>query len=198
MIITYHGEGCFKIQSGNQSVVIDPLNDRMKPDVVLKTAVPFPNEIPDGKTITGPGEYEIDGIEIKGTQLVKESTSKLIKTAYLVTLEDIKLGFLGEAFSAKSASASGGETLDAEVLSFLGETEILFLPTGGKPYLEPEEAAKIVKQIEPNIVIPSFYKSPKDFLEEMGQKAEPQEKFVVKKKDLIELGESTKVICLKV
>ncbi|HEY4523965.1 MAG TPA: MBL fold metallo-hydrolase [Candidatus Paceibacterota bacterium] len=188
MIITYHGEGCFKIQSGNQSVVIDPLNDRMKPDVILKTAVPFPDEIPDGKTITGPGEYEIDGIEIKGIQLVKESTGKLIKTAYLVTLEEIKLGFLGEAF----------EVPDAETLSFLGDAEILFLPTGEKPYLKPEEAARVVKQIEPNIVIPSFYKSPKDFLEEMGQKAEPQEKLTIKKKEIIELGESTKVICLKV
>ena len=116
MIITYHGEGCFKIQSGNLSMVVDPLNDRMKPDVVLKTASPFPGEIPDPKTITGPGEYEIEGIEIRGVQLLKESSPKLIKTAYLVTFEEIKLGFLGEAFDMP----------EPEVLEALGDAEILF------------------------------------------------------------------------
>lgn len=188
MIITYHGEGCFKIQSGNLSVVVDPLNDRMKPDVVLKTAVPFPGETSEVKTIAGPGEYEIEGIEIRGVQLVSESSSKLIKTAYLVTFEEIKLGFLGETFKVP----------ESEVLEALGDAEILFLPVGGKPYLEPEEAAKVVKQIEPAIVIPSFYKNPKDFCEEMGQKPGPQEKLVIKKKEVVELGEHTKIVVLKV
>jgi L-ascorbate metabolism protein UlaG (beta-lactamase superfamily) len=187
MIITYHGEGCFKIQSGNLNIVIDPLNDRMKPDVVLRTTSPFPAETPDARTVTGPGEYEIEGIEIRGVQLTKESSNKITKTAYLVTFEEIKLGFLGEAF----------EMPEAGILEALGDAEILILPVGGKPYLEPEEAAKITKQIEPKIVIPSFYKSPKDFLEEMGQKAEAQEKLVIKKKELVEMGDSIKVICLK-
>ncbi|MDP3956500.1 MAG: MBL fold metallo-hydrolase [bacterium] len=188
MIITYHGEGCFKIQSGNLSMVIDPLNDRMKPDVVLKTAVPFPGRTPDPRIITGPGEYEIEGIEIRGVQLLNESSPKLIKTVYIVTFEEIKLGFLGEAFNMP----------DVETLEALGEAEIIFLPVGGKPYLSPEEAVKIVKQIEPSIVIPSFYKSPKDFFEEMGQKPDPQEKLVIKKKEVVELGDSTKVVCLKI
>lgn len=188
MIITYHGEGCFKIQSGNLSIVIDPLNDRMKPDVILKTAVPFPGRTPDSRTITGPGEYEIEGIEIRGVQLLNESSPKLIKTAYLVTFEEIKLGFLGEAFNMP----------DAETLEALGDAEILFLPVGGKPYLEPEAAAKIVKQIEPSIVIPSFYKNLKGFYEEMGQKPEAQEKLVIKKKEVVELGDSTKVVSLKI
>lgn len=186
MIITYHGEGCFKVQSGPISVVIDPLNDRMKPDVVLKTSAPLRGETPDSNVITGPGEYEIAEIEIHGSQLLQESTADKIMTAYAVKLEEIKLGFLGEAKMMPNS----------EVLEVLGDVDILFIPIGGKPYLEPDQAAKIVKQLEPKIVIPSHYKNPKEFLEEMGQKSEPMEKLTIKKKDIIELGESLKIVCL--
>ena len=63
-------------------------------------------------------------------------------------------------------------------------------------------AAKLVKQLSPKLVIPSFFKissltrkadgvSP--FLKELGQEAEPQEKLVVKKK---ELPTSTRAVVL--
>jgi hypothetical protein len=53
-----------------------------------------------------------------------------------------------------------------------------------------------VKQIAPKIIIP-FYKKPdqlKEFLKEMEQKAESEEKLVIKKK---ELPTSTKTVVLK-
>lgn len=186
MVITYHGEGCFKIISGNTSIVVDPLNERLKPDILLKTSVPFPLESPEENTISGAGEYELRGISIKGTGVLSEANEKIIKTVYVVEAEDILIGFLGELFKVP----------EAELIQALSEVDILILPVGGKPYLGAEDAAKIVKQIRPSIVIPSFYKNPKEFLEEMGQKTTPQEKLVIKKKEIAEGGEGTKVICL--
>ena len=185
MVITYQGGGSFRIQSGNLSIVVDPQNDRQKPDVLLKTAAPYPAENPGQGEITGPGEYEIAGIGIRGIQIAAESKTDLIKTIYRVLVEDLALGFMGELWNIP----------DAESIQALGDIDILVLPVGGKPYLKPEDAAKLVKQIEPTVVIPSHYKNPKDFFEEMGQRAAPQEKFTVKKKELVEMGESLKVIC---
>jgi L-ascorbate metabolism protein UlaG (beta-lactamase superfamily) len=186
MVITYLGEGSFRIQSGEISLVTDPLNDRVKPDVILRTSVPHPHAVPEPNAIIGPGEYEISGIAVKGIEIVKESKPDLIKAVYRVVFEDIALGFMGELFDVP----------EPNIIEGLGDIDILFIPAGAKPYLDAEKAAKLTKQIEPHIVIPSFYKNPKEFLDEMGQKSAPQEKLVIKKKDLLEAGEGIRVICL--
>jgi L-ascorbate metabolism protein UlaG (beta-lactamase superfamily) len=65
------------------------------------------------------------------------------------------------------------------------EPDVLFLPVGGGHFLEPEVAAKIAKQLEARIVIPSFYKDPAEFLKAFGKKGEEMEKFVFKQKDIV-------------
>src|SRR3989344_1367970 len=120
MVITYQGGGSFRIQSGNLSIVVDPQNDRQKPDVLLKTAAPYPAENPGVGEIIGPGEYEIAGIGIRGIQVAAESKADLIKTIYRVALEDISLGFMGEIWNIPNA-----ETIQA-----LGNIDILVLPVG--------------------------------------------------------------------
>lgn len=187
MVITYQGEGCFKIQSGELSIVIDPTSDRLKPDILIKTSSAVPPEKPRLNEISGAGEYEIRGAAIRGFQAIKESTARLIKTIYSVSAEEITLGILGSISSAP----------DPELIEKLGDVDILFLPVGGKPYLDAAKAAKIVKQLEPAFVVPSFYKNPTDFFEEMGQKSAAQEKLVVKKKDILEAKRGAKVICLR-
>lgn len=186
MVINYFGAGCFKIQSGNLSLAVDPVNDRLKPDILLRTVAPLPLKTPAQNEIAGPGEYETLGVIIRGYQLVKESSPKLIKTIYRVEMEDIALGFLGEAENIP----------DGETLEKLGRVDILFLPVEGKPYLEAEKAAKLVKQLRPAIAIPSFAKNPKDFFEEMGQEVIFEEKLSLKKKD-VAVADGAKIICLK-
>ncbi len=175
MVITYHGEGCFRIQAGGETVIVtDPLDNRLKADIFLKTSLDakkfsFPA---GGQEISGPGEYEIKSVEINSWPI--ESSKDGLRTAYLVKADEMRLCFLGNASKA-----------DETVLSKLGEVDILFLP----PVL-----AKIVKQIQPKIIIPSFFKNAKSAGEAFGEKAEIQEKLVIKKKDL---PTSTKVIVLK-
>lgn len=173
MVINYCGEKCFKIQSGKLSIVADPL-PRFKGDIVIFTSPEAsqkewptaPNEV------LGPGEYEIQETEITGIP-AKNGTA-----TYLVKTEEMRLGFLGEM----------PESPEPGFLDKLGEVDILFAPA--------ETSAKIIKQIQPKIVVPS-YKKPdqlKEFLKEIGQKSEPQEKLVIKKK---ELTSGTKVVVLK-
>ena len=85
--------------------------------------------------------------------------------------------------------------LDATLLEEFSEPDVLFLPVGGGHFLEPEIAAKIVKQLEAKIAIPSFYKDPAAFLKVLGTKGEPMDKLVFKQKDIV--GDKGRAVILK-
>lgn len=181
MVINYCGEKCFKIQSGKVSLVVDPL-PRFKGDITLLTgswkemAKEYP---PVAGQIYGPGEYEMLEVGISGWPMPKT------QTAYTLIMEEIRLCFLGDGPSTSSGQAA---EIDPSILEKLGEVDILFAPAG--------ISAKSIKQIQPKIVIP-FYKKPdalKEFLKEMEKKVEPEEKLVIKKK---EITPGMKVVVLK-
>ena len=175
MVITYAGERCFKVQSGKVNITTDPL-PRFKGDITLHTE-PRSKEIkemwpPEPMHIYGPGEYEMLEVEISGW------TNKDSSATYLVKTEEMRLVFMGEPM----------KELEPGFLDKLGEVDILFVPAG--------ISAKVIKQIQPKIVVPSYMKPAelKEFLEEVEKKAEPEEKLVVKKK---ELTPGTKFVVLK-
>ena len=86
--------------------------------------------------------------------------------------------------------------LGSEIQEEIGTPDILFIPVGGGNVIDEEKAVKIINQIEPRIVIPMHYKKPDDFLKEIGEKVQPEEKLTIKKKDLPS-AEDTKVVVLK-
>ncbi len=185
MVITYHDETCFRIQSGSLSLVVDPASEKFKADAVIKTSAEHPLKKTEKNVIAGAGEYEISGISIKGTQVGFDKKNG-IKTIFEVTMENIALGFLGKIDSLP----------DPELMEKIGNLEIVFLPVG-KGYLDEKSALKLLKQTKANIVIPYPQKNAKDFLDEMGGKAEVADKLTIKKKDILEMGEKTKAVCLK-
>lgn len=207
MIITFYGEGCFKIQSGEAVILTDPPakesgleSPRFKFDLLLKTLNAFPPTNKSSYELTGPGEYNFKiadkEIDIEGLFLDKESSDKFIKNVYLVELEDIKLGFLGHL----------SEDLPSEIIEKLEEVDVLFIPAGGKPFIDQKKAVSLIKQIEPKIVVPSFYKLAnlkrpaedlKKFLKEFDHDSVCEEKLTVKRKDLSEI-KGIKIVCLKV
>lgn len=186
MIINHLGNGSFKLQSGQTSLLVNPESNRFKADLTLRTLTPaeFP-QTEEQADISFPGEYEVKGVEVYGIPVAAESTEKFVKTIYLVRWEDLKLAFLGHV----------SKPLAPEIVDKLDEPDVLILPVGGGHFLEPEAAAKLTKQLEPSFVIPTFYKTPAEFLKAMGQKTEPEEKLVFKKKDLE--GAKNKVVVLK-
>jgi len=212
MIITYYGENSFKIQSGEFTILTDPVDassgltpPRFKYDILLKTLTAFPpheqavEQSPStgsGQSISiyGPGEYNVEDATIFGYLSENEVTDKILKTVYVVTLEDIKLCFLGHLADIPSPA----------IMERLEDIDILFVPGGGTPYIDQKKVAKLVKQIQPKIVIPTAFKVPglkrqaedlKTFLEELDQKdAESQEKLTIKKKDLMTIKPSRVMI----
>jgi len=200
MVINFYGEGCFKISEGPLTVMVDPYESstgltppRFKSDIVIKTLLPTPTpetikpiSFDDGETnvISGPGEFEVKSVIIKGWPLQADSSEKELKSIFRVQVGDMTLGLLGHI--SKFAGS--------ELFEELGDIDILIIPGGNAPYISQSDAAKVIRQIEPRLVIPSFFavkglkrkaSDVKDFLKELGHSDEkPQEKLTLKKKDL--------------
>ena len=173
MIITYQGKTAFKISQGSLGLSINP-KAKTSADVTLFTGSAEETSDKSGFVITGPGEYEIKDIFIKGF-LAKDGTG--FKTTYLSTFEGMKLCFLG--------SLEAPEEIE--------DVDILFVPVNS----DPTKAYKLAVSLEPSVIIPMDYdeKSLEQFVKEGGEKAEPIDKLVVKKKDLE--GKESEIVLLK-
>lgn len=205
MIINWYGEGCFKIQTGGLTLVTDPFESsigltpaRGKNEIILKTltAWPMKDESEEGKVIRGGGEYEIQEVIVRGVPLPQDSSDKFFKTAYRVDAEEISMGFLGHISDAPPSDAT----------EKLKDVDILFVPAGGKPFIDQESAAKLIKQLGPKIIVAAFFKVPglkrtssdwKNFADEIGQKPEILEKLTVRKKELRD-QKGSKLVVLKI
>jgi hypothetical protein len=167
MVITRHGEGTFKIQTGGVSLVVDPSDNRLKADITIKTKteLPLENISGDPAEILGSGEYDMKGVKIMGFPTVTSGQKGVIETIYEVNTEGLALLFLGNP----------GTLPDITVREKLGDVDIVFAPPG---------SAKFIKQLEPSIIVPTYVKNEKSVDKDFGQKLEKVEKITIKKKDL--------------
>jgi L-ascorbate metabolism protein UlaG (beta-lactamase superfamily) len=184
MVISYQGEGGFRFQNGNVSLLVDPPSNRLKADVVLRTTGSVDEMVTTPGEIGLPGEYEVNGIEVSGLTIKGASKKDVLAIAYSVYWEGIHFGILGEIKEAP----------EAEVLDLINGSDVLIVPIGKKE-LSAEQAAKLIKQIEPSIAIPRQTDNAQELLKILEQKAEMQDKFVFKKKDIE--GERGRVVILK-
>lgn len=212
MIITYFGKQFFKVQQGEMVLSFNPvskgsktgINAHFGADIALVTTnhpdfngidqlahgerVPF--------AVTGPGDYEVKEIFIKGVlsdALIGDK--KFINTIYSLTVDNINIVFLGALSSAD---------LPKEAIEAVGSPDILFVPVGGlsaqagNGVLDAKGASKLAAALEPKLIIPMDYDpaSLKAFLKESGEeKAEVVDKLTLKAKDLE--GKEGEVIVLK-
>ena len=201
MVITWYGQSCFKIQSGELVIVIDPFDKKIglvPPRQLSANVLLISHQHDDHNNtstisgepfiIDGPGEYEIKGVMINGIFSYhdnSEGAERGINTIYKIDLENIKICHLGDF---------GQKKLTDEQIDAIGDVDILMVPVGGIYTIDGSEAADVVNQIEPKIVIPMHYKivdlnidlnSVDKFLKEIGAgDKEPMDKLTIKKKDL--------------
>jgi len=210
MVITWYGQACFKIQSGDLVVAIDPFSKeigftppRFKTDIVLVTHGHFDHAnwqalAGDPFAITGPGEYEVKGVDVMGIETYHDTArgrERGLNTIYVIAVEGIRILHMGDF---------GEEKMREETLEAVGDIDILMIPVGGVYTIEGDTAARITRKIEPAFVIPMHYKipglkpalaGPEQFLKEMGAKdAAPQEKLTIRKKDIPEDGNMAVVV----
>ncbi len=197
MIITYYGGEFFKVQFGDTTLAFNPISKESKlkssrfgADIVLSTTYHEDfngvDQVTHGEkkpfVISGPGEYEVKEVFIKGLPSESKYGGKdLINTIYTVSLENMNICFLG----ANSSAELKNETVEA-----LDEIDILFVPIGGDGVLDPAKAYKLAVSLEPKIIIPMHFgdvgekDALKVFLKEAGENPKSEPKLTLKKKDL--------------
>ena len=154
---------------------------RVRSWVVESEKVPF--------AVTGPGEYERQGVVIQGFLSsskygLKKGEEKAVNTIYSVQLEDMTLVHLG---------ALADTELSKEARESIGEIDVLFVPIGGEGVLSPAKANELAVALEPRIIVPMHWsgigapKSLEAFLKEAGSTSEKVDKLTLKKKDLATL-----------
>lgn len=205
MIITYFGKQFFKIQQGEMVLSFNPISKDSKSsngtkfgsDVALITTNhPDYNgisQLSHGErepfVISGPGDYEVREIFVKG--IMSDSnlgSKKYINTIYTLSMDNIEIVFLGALSDA---------SLSKEAIEAIGNPDILFIPVGGKDILDAKNASKLSASLEPKIVIPMDYdaESLKAFLKEAGAEGVQKiDKLTLKRKDLD--GKAGEVIVL--
>lgn len=176
MVITHQGGDSFKVTQGDLTLVINP-KAKSAADITLVSTGTGETSEKSGFVISGPGEYEIRGVFIKG--FLSEGPDKKINTIYMANVEGVNLCFLGPL---------GSTELSPETLEHLEDIDILFVPVS---------AYKLAVKLEPALIIPASYEPDtlKKFLKEAGDEGETLEKLLIKKKDLE--GKEGEIVVLK-
>ncbi|OGY79992.1 MAG: hypothetical protein A3B74_05025 [Candidatus Kerfeldbacteria bacterium RIFCSPHIGHO2_02_FULL_42_14] len=173
MLLIYHGLGCFKIQGKDVAILTDPYADSVgwklaKTKVEIVTVSDpeskFANNtgriIGEPFLIQSPGEYERHSVFVYGIP----PTESEYPCVYVLEIEGMVVAHLGLTKNPPSDKQ----------LEFLEGVDVLLLPLQSLG----NQAAKLVSQIEPRIVIPMYYSLPgltvdmpdaASFAKEMGQ-----------------------------
>ena len=119
--------------------------------------------------ITGPGEYEVGGVQI-------ETIDDIIE----VYAEGICIGHIQK-----------GRVLSDSDLEKLNGIDILLIGVGGGEFSETKTALQVIAQIEPTIVIPMYSQNPPasgaglaEFAKEEGVATEGREELKISKAEL--------------
>ncbi len=159
MEIQYYGANCLSISVKSTRIVIDDnLIEMGKKSIIKNSDVALysyfnPKETIARLTFNGPGEYEVGEVSITGFKakaFMNDDNPDNFTTIYKISSSELSIVVCGNIL---------GE-LDDSVKEFIHNTDILFIPVGNNGLtLDPIGALKIIKEIEPSVVVPVHYKS---------------------------------------
>lgn len=206
MELQYFGGNCIRLSTKKAAVTIDDTladlgaKSATKPgDINLFTTV-HSSPVAGAKiVIDTPGEYEVSDISVQGIAARAHMDEEGVRSAtmYRVIIDDIRIAAVGHVYPNLSSSQ----------LEALNTIDILVIPVGGNGYtLDSIGALKLIKDIDPKIVIPTHYDEkglnfpvPQQSLEEAikGLSMEAHEAVPKLKLKSGELGEAAQLIILE-
>jgi L-ascorbate metabolism protein UlaG (beta-lactamase superfamily) len=181
MEITWYGRACFRLKGRDATVITDPCPPSTgfvagKHDVDVLTMShdhadhSYTRSITAGLTLTRPGEYEFHDLLINSIRTFHDAEGGALRGENIVfgfEVDGVHVAHLGDL----------GHLLSEEQVAELGPIDVLLVPAGGVHTLTQAEAAEVVSQLTPKIVIPMHYftdgvsadlQGPEKFLQEMA------------------------------
>jgi len=156
MDLQYHGANCIVASYKGARIVIDDNLAKLGAKGVIKAddVALFTNQ-PDADTtarltFSSPGEYEVSDISIIGiparAHMDEEKTQNA--TMYKLVVGDLTVLITGHVYPE----------LNENQLEAIGMVDVMIVPVGGNGYtLDPVGALKLIKDIEPKMIIPTHY-----------------------------------------
>lgn len=170
MEMTWYGRTCIRLRGKDAVVVADPFQAVVGPtgrgitgDIVTfshpdDTPLPkakgktsrdgktrLPSSLEDAFVLDGPGEYEIKDVLMTGVRTYRDDVRGAAKgkgVSFAVEIDGVHAIHLGDI----------GHLLSEEKLGDIGAIDIVCVPLGGA--LGPTDAAALVAQLDPRIVVP--------------------------------------------
>jgi len=160
--IRWFGHNCFRIRAKEATVITDPVDKvtgyampKQTADIVSishkhKGHMNLNGIRPEYQVVDGPGEYEMHGVFITGVRTYHDETrgsERGYNTVFVFDLDGMKFCHLGDL----------GHPLTPDEIEEIGAPDILMVPAGGTGVISLAQAAEIVGQLEPKVVIPMQY-----------------------------------------
>jgi L-ascorbate metabolism protein UlaG (beta-lactamase superfamily) len=180
MEILWLGHSCFQLRGKNVTLITDPYSPqpgyslgKVSAPIVTISHNHSGHNYADGvggdpRVLHGPGEYEISDVLITGVPSYhddKRGQEHGRNTIYVIHIDDLVICHLGDL----------GHTLQEDQLEEVADADILLVPIGGHHTINATQAAEVISQVEPHIVIPMHYRV--SALEESRDTLDPLDKF---------------------
>ena len=189
MDISFLGANALALNTKSAKILVDPVAGGLnintnKADIILLTHKQDIKSKDQQLLINTPGEYEAKLVSFKGiaARAFTDDENQHSATMYRIDVPDARICITGHIHP----------DLSDEQLEALGTLDILIIPVGGHGYtLDAEGAAKVIRAVEPKVVIPTHYADKaikyevpqaelKEFLDEIGGPVEEEEKYKAK------------------
>ena len=178
MEISWLGHSCFQLKGKNVTLITDPFSPqaadasglgKFSASIVTISHDHQGHNYAMGvggnpRVVRGPGEYEISDVLITGVASYHDNErGKLLgrNTIYVIHMDDMVICHLGDL----------GHTLQEEQLEEVADADVLLIPVSGQHTINAAQAAEVISQVEPRIVVPMHYALPE------GDALNPLDKF---------------------
>lgn len=164
MKLTWFGHACFLIEHQNVRILTDPFDSsvgykvpNVTVDIVTESHQHFDHNAHhllkgDFQVVKEAGEYNFKSVKIKGVKTFhdeSQGSKRGINIVFVFQFEGWKLAHLGDL----------GHVLSPQQVEQIGQVNVLLVPVGGTFTIGPEEAKRVVEQLQPNVVVPMHYKT---------------------------------------
>jgi L-ascorbate metabolism protein UlaG (beta-lactamase superfamily) len=163
MEISWFGHACFQLRGKNAILITDPFSPQSGEPLRLGKANPSIVTISHTHpghaqaigmsgtpyVVRGPGEYEINDVLITGVASYhddKNGKEQGHNTIYVIHMDDLVICHLGAL----------GHTLKEEQLEEVADADVLLVPIGSNTTINATQAAEVISQVEPHLVIPMY------------------------------------------